>query len=79
MNEQIELNNLGEPINLSNYTDEKINSILEDYEKTRDIIYKYAEKMGNCEVVCLGGDYMIYEQKPIECGTIVKSFIDSLD
>ena len=39
----------------------------------------YLEKMGNCEMICLGGDHMIYEQKPIECGEMIKNFIDGLD
>ena len=47
-------------------------------ELQRDIIVPYAEKMGNCKIVCLGGDHMIYEQKPEECGKIAKEFIDSL-
>ena len=25
------------------------------------------------------GDHMIYEQKPVECGRIVRDFIDGLD
>gem|GEM_PF-5554961 len=41
-------------------------------------IYPYAEKMGNCEVVLLGVDHLIYEQKPKECGEIIKEFIDGL-
>lgn len=61
-------------------SDEKIQEQLEQTEKLRqEIIYPYAEKMGNCEVVLLGGDHMIYEQKPEECGEIIKSFIDGLD
>ena len=36
------------------------------------------EKMGNCELVLLGGDHMIYEQKPAECGNIIKEFVDKL-
>ena len=54
--------------------------VLEALEKMRqDTIYPYAEKMGNCQVVCLGGDHMIYEQKPEECGKIIKDFIDGLE
>ena len=61
-------------------SDEKIQEQLEQTEKLRqEIIYPYAEKMGNCEVVLLGGDHMIYEQKPEECGEVIKSFIDGLD
>ena len=39
----------------------------------------YLEKMGNGELVCLGDDHMIYEQKPVECGEIMKDFIDRVD
>ena len=54
--------------------------ILNTYENSRqETIYPYAEKMGNCKVVCLGGDHMIYEQKPEECGNIIKDFIYELD
>ncbi|MBR6719046.1 MAG: alpha/beta hydrolase [Oscillospiraceae bacterium] len=61
-------------------SDEKIQEQLEKTEELRqEIIYPYAEKMGNCEVVLLGGDHMIYEQKPEECGAIIRSFIDGLD
>ncbi len=48
-------------------------------ELRQEIIYPYAEKMGNCEVVLLGGDHMIYEQKPEVCGEVIKAFIDGLD
>lgn len=61
-------------------TDEKICEQVKEMEKLRqDIIYPYAEKMGNCEVVLLGGDHCIYEQKPKDCGEIIKGFIDDLD
>ena len=60
-------------------SDEKIQEHIEKAEELRqEIIYPYAEKMGNCEVALLGGDHMIYEQKPDECGEIIKSFIDGL-
>ena len=54
--------------------------ILTQYEEARqNTIYPYAEKMGNCQVVCLAGDHMIYEQKPNECGELIKNFIDELN
>ena len=60
--------------------DEKIQEQLESFAKLREeVIYPYAGKMGNCEVVLLGGDHMIYEQKPGECGEIIRSFIDGLE
>lgn len=59
---------------------EPIKEVLAEYENLRnDIIYPYAEKMGNCKVVLLPGDNMIYTQKPAECGKIVKDFLDGLD
>ena len=61
-------------------SDERIQEQLERLEELRqEIIYPYAEKMGNCEVVLLGGDHMIYEQKAEECGELIKSFVDGLD
>lgn len=62
------------------YDDEKLQNQLDTFEKLRqDTIYPYAEKMGNCKVICLPGDHMIYEQKPEECGRLIKDFIDGLD
>lgn len=69
-----------EPSDSDGIPDEKIHDQVERLEELRqEIIYPYAEKMGNCEVVLLGGDHMIYEQKPDECGVIIRSFIDGLD
>ena len=44
----------------------------------RDVM-PYLEKMGNCELVLLGGNHAIYEQKPAECGEIIKEFIENLN
>ncbi len=53
---------------------------VDDLAKEReDVLYPYAEKMGSCEVVLLGGEHGIYEQRPDECGEIIKTFIDGLD
>lgn len=81
-NRQIEINNLDLPLNPVEYddNDEQLKSLLNVYEERRqNIIYPYAEKMGNCKVICLFGDHMIYEQKPDECGKVIKDFIDDLD
>lgn len=56
---------------------------LEDYlEIGRDykerVLLPYFEKLGNCELVNLPGDHLIYEQKPGECGQIIRDFIDDL-
>lgn len=48
-------------------------------EHVETIIYPYAEKMGNCEVVRLAGDHMIYLQKPEGCSELLKGFVDKLD
>lgn len=65
---------------LTDISDERFEEQIDEFEKCRqDIIYPYAEKMGNCKVVLLAGDYAIYEQKPEECGKIIKEFIDGLD
>ena len=79
INRQIEINDLDFPENSTEPNEDMVNA-LEIYENGRkDTIYPYAEKMGNCEVVCLGGDHMIYEQKPDECGEIICNFIDELE
>ena len=79
INRQIEINDLGKPRD-EDPSDETVKQILQQFEESRqNIILPYLKKMGNCELVCLGGDHMIYEQKPIECGDIIKNFIDSLD
>lgn len=82
INRQIEINNLDFELRTTEYddNDEELKEILDTYKEARqNTIYPYAEKMGNCEVVCLAGDHMIYEQKPEECGKIVKDFIDGLE
>lgn len=82
VNRQREKNNLKFPSESEKYDDnsEILKNALNNFEEARkNIIYPYAEKMGNCKVVLLGGDHMIYEQKPIETGEIIKSFIDKLD
>ena len=67
-------------ISVSDIPDESITKQLDSLETLRqNIIYPYADKMGNCEVVLLGGNHAIYEQRPDECGEIVKAFIDGLD
>ena len=64
--------------------EERRQMALEDYlEIGRDyrerILLPYFEKLGNCELVNLPGDHLIYEQKPDECGQIIRDFIDGLD
>ena len=78
VNEQIKRNNLNLP--LRETTDEMVKTILDACEESRNnTIYPYAEKMGNCEVVLLGGDHQIYQQRPNECAKILKDFVDGLD
>lgn len=79
VNRQIEINNLDMPLQKLEYEEEALKEILETYENARkETIYPYAEKMGNCAVICLGGDHMIYEQKPEACGKILKDFLDEI-
>ena len=48
-----------------------------DYNDARqNILYPYAEKMGNCEVVLLPGDHLIYIQQPEACGQLMKEFLE---
>ena len=39
----------------------------------------YYEKLGNCEVIALAGDHVIFLDKPQECSRIVTEFISGLD
>lgn len=80
VNNQIEKNNLDIPLWQDIDDESKRKEILDSYEETRqEILYPYLEKMGNCQYAALGGDHYIYLQKPVECGKIVKDFIDSLE
>lgn len=82
INRQIEINRLNvalRPVTVEGNEElfeRQIALFREGREKT---IYPYAEKMGNCEVVLLAGDHMIYEQKPLECGTLLKGFLERLE
>lgn len=79
VNRQIEMNDLKFKPRDTDPSEEFVEDYISQCEQLRtDIIYPYAEKMGNCEVICLAGDHMIFEQKPEECGTLIKNFIDSL-
>lgn len=79
INRQIEINKIDQEPFPVEFKEEKLRELLQMYEAEREeIIVPYAEKMGNCEIVCLAGDHMIYEQKPKECGKLIKQFIDGL-
>lgn len=39
----------------------------------------YCEKLGNCEVVELPGDHVLFLDKPEECSRIITAFIERLD
>ena len=78
LNRQIEINNLGSSGNDS-LPDETVNKFLQQCKDYRERqVIPYLDKLGNCELVLLGGDHMIYEQKPNECGIIIKDFVESL-
>lgn len=47
-----------------------------DHQKS--YVIPYVDKLGNCEIIDLPGDHLIYEQKPDECGRIIKDFIDEI-
>lgn len=57
-------------------SDEKIQEQLDLLSQFREeTLYPYAEKMGNCKVVLLGGDHAIYVQKPDECSAVICDFL----
>ena len=60
--------------------DEKLQQQIDELTKARKVVINpYSKKMGNCEIILLGGDHLIYEQKPKECGEIIKAFVDGSD
>lgn len=80
-NHQIEINNIDTELRATSYddNDETLKKILDMYKDGRENTIKpYAEKMGNCKVVNLAGDHMIYQQKPEEAGELIKGFVDDL-
>ncbi len=48
-------------------------------EAREETLIPYMEKMGNCELILLGGDHFIFQQKPNECAEIIMNFLDGLD
>lgn len=80
INRQLELNHLKMKPRPTDPNDESVQKVLDQSEQLRnDVLLPYIEKMGNCELKYLAGDHMIYEQKPEECGALVKEFLDSLE
>ncbi|MCM1273587.1 MAG: alpha/beta hydrolase [Clostridium sp.] len=80
VNRQIEMNDMDLQPLPTQYSDEMIKEILDNYEQARqETIFPYAEKLGNCKVVCIGGDHMIYEQKPEECAEVMIEFLKGLE
>lgn len=49
----------------------------QDYQQR--ILMPYLKKLGNCKLISLPGDHLIYETKPDECGQIIADFIRGLD
>ena len=79
MNRQFEINNLNYEKQKTEYSDTEAEKVLKKFEKMReDKLYPYIEKMGNCKIVYLAGDHMIYQQRPEECGEIIKNFVENL-
>lgn len=82
INRQIEKNKLDmkpRPV-VYEGNEETVDKMLEQTKELREtVIAPYAEKMGNCEVVCLAGDHMIYEQRPEDCSKLIVDFIEKLD
>ena len=82
INRQIEKNKLDMKLRPEVYegNEETVDKMLEQTKELREsVIVPYAEKMGNCEVVLLAGDHMIYEQRPEDCSKLIVGFIEKLD
>ena len=82
LNNQIVKNNIDTRLRPTEYEGNEyyFDTMLAQCEDARNTkLNPYLEKMGNCELVLLGGDHAIYEQRPEECGDIVLEFINGLD
>lgn len=81
LNNQIVKNNIDTRLRPTEYegNEHYFDTMLAQCEDARNtILTLYLERMGNCELVLLGGDHAIYEQRPEECGDIVLEFINGL-
>ena len=81
INRQMEKNYIDGRIRPTRYegNERYFDTLLAQCEESRNTkLMPYLEKMGNCRLVLLGGDHAIYEQKPAECGEIIKEFIENL-
>ena len=43
------------------------------------VIKPYIEKMGNCEMVLLGGDHFIFAQRPNDCADVIEQLLEKID
>lgn len=79
-NRQIEKNKLDVDRSITEIDDEMAAKMIAEVEQAReDTLYPYADKMGNCRIVCLGGDHAIYQQRPEECAEIISIFLNEID
>ncbi len=81
VNEQIERNHLDMPLRPTEYkgNEETIDKILTEMEKARqNTLVPYMKKMGNCQLILVPGQHLIYTQKPEKCGEMIQKLIDSL-
>lgn len=82
LNNQIVKNNIDTKLRPTEYEGNEyyFDTMLAQCEDARNTkLTPYLEKMGNCELVLLGGDHAIYEQRPEECGDIILEFINGLE
>lgn len=60
--------------------EETMQNMLDHYAYLREVaLYPYVEMLGNCELVLIPGEHMIYEQKPDECAQVILEFLATLD
>ena len=53
---------------------------LEQSKEMQDNVIKpYTEKMGNCEMVLLGGDHFIFDQRPDDCADVIQQLFDKIE
>ncbi len=63
-----------------NFDKSLISVTLEQSQNMRDTVIKpYTEKMGNCEMVLLGGDHYIFAQRPDDCADVIEQLLEKID
>lgn len=78
INRQIDKNSLKMEKKLEVYEDDdqSLQEQLDNYSRQREErLQPYVDSLGNCTLTLLGGDHVIYQQKPEELGELMAQFV----